>query len=162
MFTFDNITLDRILVPVDGSNQSKEALRRAAFIARQFDASITLLSVVEFGKVMSGVQQVSTGGYMPEHLTAGAEEMLKKMAKLVPEDIHVETEALLGDPAEVVVEEAEEEHYDLVVMGSRGLGKIKGIFMGSVSQQVVQECKCPVLVIHGYIGPVRAHSLRYI
>ena len=38
---------------------------------------------------------------------------------------------------------------DLVVMGSRGLGKIKGIFMGSVSQQVVQECKCPVLVIHG-------------
>ena len=140
MFTFDNITLDRILVPVDGSNQSKEALRRAAFIARQFDASITLLSVVEFGKVMSGVQQVSTGG---------AEEMLKKMAKLVPEDIHVETEALLGDPAEVVVEEAEEEHYDLVVMGSRGLGKIKGIFMGSVSQQVVQECKCPVLVIHG-------------
>ncbi|PWL44742.1 MAG: universal stress protein [Veillonellaceae bacterium] len=149
MFTFDNITLDRILVPVDGSNQSKEALRRAAFIARQFDASITLLSVVEFGKVMSGIQQVSTGGYMPEHLTAGAEEMLKKMAKLVPEDIHVETEALLGDPAEVVVEEAEEEHYDLVVMGSRGLGKIKGIFMGSVSQQVVQECKCPVLVIHG-------------
>ena len=96
MFTFDNISLDRILVPVDGSNQSKEALRRAAFIARQFDASITLLSVVEFGKVMSGVQQVSTGGYMPEHLTAGAEEMLKKMAKLVPEDIHVETEALLG------------------------------------------------------------------
>ena len=58
MFTFDNISLDRILVPVDGSNQSKEALRRAAFIARQFDASITLLSVVEFGKVMSGVQQV--------------------------------------------------------------------------------------------------------
>ena len=47
------------------------------------------------------------------------------------------------------MEEAEEEHYDLVVMGSRGLGKIKGIFMGSVSQQVVQECKCPVLVIHG-------------
>ena len=141
MFTFDNISLDRILVPVDGSNQSKEALRRAAFI--------TLLSVVEFGKVMSGVQQVSTGGYVPENLTAGAEEMLKKMAKLVPEDIHVETEALLGDPAEVVVEEAEEEHYDLVVMGSRGLGKIKGIFMGSVSQQVVQECKCPVLVIHG-------------
>ena len=86
---------------------------------------------------------------MPEHLTADAEEMLKKMAKLVPEDIHVETEALLGNPAEVVVEEAEEEHYDLVVMGSRGLGKIKGIFMGSVSQQVVQECKCPVLVIHG-------------
>ena len=38
MFTFDNISLDRILVPVDGSNQSKEALRRAAFIARQFDA----------------------------------------------------------------------------------------------------------------------------
>ena len=106
MFTFDNISLDRILVPVDGSNQSKEALRRAAFIARQFDASITLLSVVEFGKVMSGVQQVSTGGYVPENLTAGAEEMLKKMAKLVPEDIHVETEALLGDPAEVVVEEA--------------------------------------------------------
>ena len=100
MFTFDDISLKKILVPVDGSNQSKEALRRAAHLAQQFDATLTLISVVELGKVMSGVQQVHTG-------------------------------------------------YDLVVIGSRGLGKIKGIIIGSVSQQVAQECRCPVLVIHG-------------
>ena len=55
MFTFDDISLKKILVPVDGSNQSKEALRRAAHLAQQFDATLTLISVVELGKVMSGV-----------------------------------------------------------------------------------------------------------
>ncbi|AOH39540.1 universal stress protein [Dialister pneumosintes] len=149
MFTFDDISLKKILVPVDGSNQSKEALRRAAHLAQQFDATLTLISVVELGKVMSGVQQVHTGGYIPEHLTAGAEEMLRKMAELIPPHISVETAAFLGDPAEVVIEESLEEGYDLVVIGSRGLGKIKGIIIGSVSQQVAQECRCPVLVIHG-------------
>ena len=145
MFTFDDISLKKILVPVDGSNQSKEALRRAAHLAQQFDATLTLISVVELGKVMSGVQQVHTGGYIPEHLTAGAEEMLRKMAELIPPHISVETAAFLGDPAEVVIEESLEEGYDLVVIGSRGLGNI----IGSVSQQVAQECRCPVLVIHG-------------
>ena len=106
MFTFDDISLKKILVPVDGSNQSKEALRRAAHLAQQFDATLTLISVVELGKVMSGVQQVHTGGYIPEHLTAGAEEMLRKMAELIPPHISVETAAFLGDPAEVVIEES--------------------------------------------------------
>ena len=47
MFTFDDISLKKILVPVDGSNQSKEALRRAAHLAQQFDAALTDFVSVE-------------------------------------------------------------------------------------------------------------------
>ena len=72
---------------------------------------------------------------------------LAKILREVPADIRTNSVVELGSPAEVIVETADDEGYDLVVMGSRGLGRLTGFLMGSVSQYVVEQSKCPVLVV---------------
>ena len=56
---------------------------------------------------------------------------------------HVKT----GNIAKTILAVAEEEHSDIIIMGSRGLGLLKGVFIGSVSQKVIEESKIPVMVI---------------
>jgi len=63
------------------------------------------------------------------------------------EDLEIDTHYVMGDPAVQIVKTAEEGNYQLIVMGSRGLGAIKGIVMGSVSYKVLQLSHCPVLII---------------
>lgn len=52
-----------------------------------------------------------------------------------------------GRPSERIVEVAKEGKFDVIVMGSRGLGGIKGFFLGSVSDRVADEAACPVLIV---------------
>ena len=52
-----------------------------------------------------------------------------------------------GSPAPVIIDVAEEHGVDLIVMGSRGLGLVKGVLLGSVSQYVVENAKCAVMVV---------------
>ena len=61
----------------------------------------------------------------------------------------IETERVLetGSPAPVIADVAEEYGVDLIVMGSRGLGLVKGVLLGSVSQYVVENAKCAVMVV---------------
>ena len=78
---------------------------------------------------------------------AAAEEQLDIWSKRAGADIVRRDKA---DPASVVyeaIQKAKNENYDIIVMGSRGLGKIKSIFMGSVSQYVLKYAHCPVLIV---------------
>ena len=52
-----------------------------------------------------------------------------------------------GRPADVIVQTAIDDHVDLIVLGSRGLGGIKQLFLGSVSDRVADEARCPVLIV---------------
>ena len=63
------------------------------------------------------------------------------------EGIEIETHYVMGEPAIQIVKKAEEGNYQLIIMGSRGLGNIKGLMLGSVSQKVSQLSHCPVLII---------------
>ena len=65
----------------------------------------------------------------------------------VPEGVEKEAFSETGSPAVVILDFLEEHDVDLVVMGSRGLGVMKGVLLGSVSQYVVEQAKCPVLVV---------------
>ncbi|KAL3825658.1 hypothetical protein ACJIZ3_021687 [Penstemon smallii] len=61
--------------------------------------------------------------------------------------VKAKTSILKGDPKEIICDAAEQMHIDLIVVGSRGLGKIKRAFLGSVSDHVLHRAKCPVLII---------------
>lgn len=63
----------------------------------------------------------------------------------IPCDLH--TEILEGDPAEAIINVANTRKSDLIVMGSRGLGRLAGLLIGSTSQKVVAHANCPVLVV---------------
>jgi len=62
-------------------------------------------------------------------------------------DVPYTLKAALGDPVTEILAVAEKENADLIVIGSRGLGAIRGAMMGSVSQKVVQTAKCPVMIV---------------
>jgi|CZCB01.1.fsa_nt_gi nucleotide-binding universal stress UspA family protein len=61
----------------------------------------------------------------------------------------IETELAWGHPADVIVEKARQGGYHLIVMGSRGLGAISSLLLGSVSDRVVKLAPCPVLIVRG-------------
>ena len=147
MMDFKDSAVKKILVPYDGSEQAQQAVKRAAHIARLQGATLMLLMVVDLNEEVAAFERVNVDGYMPAELKEGAYKEIAKIQREMPEDIHVNSMVELGSPAETIVETAEDEGYDLVVMGSRGLGRLEGFLMGSVSQYVLQHVHCPVLVV---------------
>lgn len=141
------IVLHKVLVPIDGSKASYKALSHAVYIAKHNKIELTLLYVVDLNKEVSDFERVSLSGYVPENIKSKGIEILNKLAKEIPQEIKINTSIKIGFPTEVIVEKAKNENYDIIVMGSRGLGKIKSIFMGSVSQYVLKYAHCPVLIV---------------
>ncbi len=137
-----------IVVGVDGSDPSREALRVALREAREKQA---ILRVV----LAWHVPPAAYGGigfappYEPHHMfEEGARETLEKTLDAVREEgAGVEIEPVLreGQAASVLIEEAEDA--DLLVVGSRGHGGFAGLLLGSVSMECAHHAPCPVLIV---------------
>lgn len=141
-----------IIVPTDGSVNSKRALEHAIVLASSLGASITLVYVANIVSVISNFDQIpNASGYVTEQVALDMEEegkgVLDDFAKEVPEGIDVKTVFEVGSPGPAVLSVAKKYKADLIVMGSRGLGPLKGVFMGSVSSYVVTHSGCPVLIV---------------
>lgn len=141
-----------IIVPTDGSVNSKRALEHAIVLASSLGASITLVYVANIVSVISNFDQIpNASGYVTEQVALDIEEegkgVLDDFAKEVPEGIDVKTVFEVGSPGPAVLSVAKKYKADLIVMGSRGLGPLKGLFMGSVSSYVVTHSGCPVLIV---------------
>ncbi|MEN6567633.1 MAG: universal stress protein [Veillonellales bacterium] len=137
----------KILVPFDGSEHAKRALMQAVYLVELCGATLALLHVVDLNKKISTFEQVSTGGYVPGELKEGGYHLLADAMHLVPKEIAVGTIVKIGQPSEVIIDTCKEGQYDLIVMGSRGFGKLKQLFMGSVSQYVLYYANCPVMIV---------------
>ncbi len=140
-----------ILVPVDGSKFSTNAARKAKIIAQKHGSKITLLHVVNHSQLFSmGPPQsipVITD-VMIEGLRNGAERILADTLKAVsPATVEVETEIEWGTPSQVIITKARDGFCDLIVMGSRGLGAVSGLLLGSVSERVAKLAPCPVMIV---------------
>jgi len=121
----------RILVGYDDSLQSKKALKEAITIAKHFSGFIKLVNVYEKGKKKEA-----------EVAILEVEQCLEQ------EKVAHDTLLVLGsNPAETLVIMAKQENFELIIVGSRGLGRKVSILLGSVSKQVVSNAYCNVLVI---------------
>ncbi len=141
-----------IIVPTDGSVNSKRALDHAIVLASSLGASITLAYVANIVSVISNFDQTpNASGYVTQQGALDMQEerkgVLDDFAKEVPEGIDVKTVFEVGSPGPAVLSVAKKYKADLIVMGSRGLGPLKGLFMGSVSSYVVTHSGCPVLIV---------------
>ena len=131
----------KVLVAYDGSAPSAKALHLARSIGAQ-DESVELVfaHVVKLYGLGTGAETV---------LLDEAKKVLVEMEQLadeVPNKAHAHL--LKGSsPADLLLKCAQDEGCDLIVMGSRGLGPLKGLFMGSVSSYVVTHSVCPVLIV---------------
>jgi nucleotide-binding universal stress UspA family protein len=132
----------KILVAYDGSESAQRALVQAAELATN-GAAVSVISVAEplpqFGR--AGTMMV------PEEDEERLHELVDAKATLAGKGIDAAVVERKGDPATLIVDEAEHEHADLIVMGTRGLNTAKRWLMGSVSSRVVQHAPCNVLVV---------------
>ena len=136
---------EKILVPLDGSESSLHALEKAVEIAKKFEGKITLINVYNVSSFKVTPSQVFN--YVIEIRKAG-ESILEEAKKIVKaEGIEVITIVEEGHIVEKIVNKAKEENFDLIVLGARGISKIKEILLGSVSQGVISHSPCPVLVV---------------
>jgi nucleotide-binding universal stress UspA family protein len=141
--------VETIVVGVDGSAGGRAALE---FAAREATLREARLRVVCAWEIPPGVY---AGGFAPgldqqtlDGFRQGAERIAQEAvaaAKKLQPTIESEGVAIQGQPAEVLLEEAQ--GADLIVVGNRGHGGFASLLLGSVSHQVVQHARCPVTVV---------------
>lgn len=143
------LNLRRILVPVDESRSSVNSLSVAATVARASGSTVVLAHVVEApGGAQDEYNMRAMYGGMLDNMKSAGEDSLRRMVEAGPfSDIKVETRLRFGDPARALLEVAEEEEVDLIVMGSHGRGAWGSMFMGSVSQRVIHDANVPVVIV---------------
>ncbi len=146
----------KILAPVDGSKASVNAAQKAVEIAKKEGGAVKFITVVDndFSNNVGNI--IMTQGYVNEY----SDELLKMykenatklldslIAGLNATEVTIEKEIVVGTPYANILQTAENDKVDLIIMGNRGFSKIKRFFIGSVTQRVISESPCPVLVIH--------------
>jgi nucleotide-binding universal stress UspA family protein len=145
--------LSSILVAVDGSDASDLALDYAMDLAKAFSGSLTILTVQEplTPAPPPTMPPAIVESYMKE-VVVYHDSIIEKALNRVKESrrkVEVKTLIAKGLAWEKIVEECRNGGHDIVVIGSRGLGGLKGLFLGSVSKRVVEEAPCPVLIVKG-------------
>ncbi|QIN80716.1 universal stress protein [Rubrobacter marinus] len=146
----------KILLAVDGSEESRAAADAAAEISEATAAELHLLFVMETAPLNPyapylGPEAWEVSADVLEKRNEKMRAFLRREAERVEaKGIEVEEAHLTsGVPAKEIVGAAEELGADLVVLGSRGLGAVKRALLGSVSDSVVCHAHCPVLVVRG-------------
>ena len=137
----------KILVPTDGSEFAKKAQKHALFLASVSGAEIVAVSVTE-NNFVNGLPLDDEIYQLNQVLNERSEENLKEFDKLNDDDIKITHVIREGSPARVILEVANEENIDLIVMGSSGKSGFDRFIMGSVADKVVNSAKCAVLVVH--------------
>ena len=140
-----NRGINRIITSVDGSLLSRRVAERAAEVAATFQAKVILLHVRQ--KVPDILGEPYYQQVLNKYMDSA--EGITMPLKTLFEERGVEHEVLIleGDPAEAIVEAANDEKCDLIVMGTRGLSNLQGIALGSVSHKVLQAAECMVLIV---------------
>lgn len=137
---------NHILLGVDGSENALHAAKTAGDLARNMKSEIIRI-VIAFEPVPPYLGEPNLQIAISSRLNE-AEGILHKAIESVgkiPGEIH--TEILEGSAAEAILDVANTRKSDLIVMGSRGLGRLAGALLGSQSQKVVQHAPCPVLIV---------------
>ena len=142
--------MNKILVPVDGSEHGCKAVTWAATLAAQLGAQMTLLYVHDLpaAEVMGlASKSRSEIDAIEEAHARPAFDAAQKCLEGVTLGFGGENRTVIGDPCEEIVGLAKREGFDHIVIGSRGLSPISELLMGSVSEHVMRKAHCPVTVI---------------
>ncbi len=145
-----------ILVATDGSEHAKKAVILAADVAQKYDAKVIVLFVMTglgSGEIPEGLRSFARS----EHIEGTDREILESIGNQIVRDAQalaqehkapeIETQIEVGDPASTILSVAKNQGINLIVMGSRGLGDLQGLLMGSVSHKVSQLSQCSCVTV---------------
>jgi nucleotide-binding universal stress UspA family protein len=137
----------KILVPVDGSDNSYRALEAALVLSEKLGSNISVVNVME----QVPITHIESEKLLSELLEAYKkenQEILSKCSDIARQKgIAIKTVLLHGNPAPVILDYSKKENFDLVIMGSRGMGKFKELIIGSVSSKIVHHSPCAIMII---------------
>jgi nucleotide-binding universal stress UspA family protein len=143
--------INKILVGVDGSDPSIEALNYAANLAKNNESELILVSVIPEIPILAGSRNLIER--MPElqsELESERKKILEEHEKRLMKDypsIKITSVIKRGSASKAIVDLSREENVDLIVMGNRGTGGITTWMLGSISRDVVESCTAPVLIV---------------
>lgn len=146
-----------ILVPLDGSPLAERALPYAETIARQMHAPLLLVRMLAL-PTSAAALAMPTGDFLPE-----AEAYLEtQAARLIAHGISTDTRVLYADAAEGILQEAESQGADLIVMATHGRTGLGRLVFGSVAEQILRRTKTPLLLVRAWEDgvpppPIAAH-----
>ena len=137
--------ISRILVPLDGSKNSLKGLDLAVYLARQCGATVTGLYVIPFYMPISGPRV--WGPYRKEALSQMHKFMYDAKVRCAKKGVEFTEKIIDGDVTATDISNfASKKRFDVIVISSRGLGPVKGMFLGSVTYSVLHRSRVPVLV----------------
>jgi len=137
---------ERILLAVDGSEHAERAAKVAAEMGKCVKAA-ELRVVVVYDPIPSYLGEPNLQLAIDSRLDQAQEILQKAMDTIDKSQLDVHAELIEGDSAEAIIEVARTRNSDVIVMGSRGLGRLAGLVLGSTSQKVVSHAPCPVLIV---------------
>ncbi len=145
--------INRILVPTDGSADSNRAVGLAAELAVKHDAALYLLNVIRDMQLPPELKKMAK----VENIGQARQDVLEFVAEKIMGDAErranrkgvkaVRKATGQGDPGSAISSYAQTNKIDLIVMGTRGLGSVKGMLMGSVSRKVANTCNVNLLIV---------------
>ena len=136
--------ITKILVPIDGSANSFKALKEAIYLARQCHGTITGLCIIPVYTINLGKLLTSLKNQSQKEAKKFMAEAKKRCAQ---NGIVFNGKIIYGNQAWEITEFAAYKKFDLIVIGSRGMSRVKEAFLGSVANMVVHKSKVPVLVV---------------
>ena len=145
----NGVSIKKILVPIDFSEPSKNALKYAVSFAKYFGASLTLVYVVEPAIYPADFSfgQVALPDFERELRQRGKSELESLMETHVIGQVTASAKVCTGKPFLEIINTAREEHSDLILIASHGHTGVEHLLFGSTAEKVVRKASCPVLVL---------------
>ncbi len=143
----------KILVPLDGSEPSKHALIAAMESASKWDSELLILSVIPRVSALLYTGHGSIGKDLGVYENELKQIYMKivndarEMVRTSHPELTISVSVIKGHVPSKILAVSDREDIDLIVMGSRGLSGIESWFLGSVSKNVVEHCKKPILIV---------------
>ncbi|MEH6627732.1 MAG: universal stress protein [Motiliproteus sp.] len=143
----------KICVAVDGSESSFDAVKTAANLALKVSAELVVYHVIRNMKVPDELKRFVKNNSLErmrhEALEGAGKEIVAHAIGVAQEQgvAEPQTDILMGDPASAVAKAASQQDCDLIVVGTRGLGQVEGMLIGSMSRKLTSISKISVLVV---------------
>ena len=142
------LLISKILVPIDGSENSMRALEHGLFLCSKLKSSLTILYVIEIPPFLYIQSQKLVNSIM---LTLENEaqgiladgKMQGQKYNIVPDSLFLEG----GNTGSIIIDYSEKNNFDFIIIGSKGKGNFKNALLGSVSHRVLHHSKNPVLIV---------------
>lgn len=150
--------LEKILVPVDLSERSPQAIETALFYAAQAKAALEVVYVWQPPTYVAPDVMVDLPGWnmvsMEKYARSAAGKDLEELVATIkaPPEVKVRSRIVVGRPADQILTIAEQEGFDLIVIATQARNALSRVLLGSVAREVATHARCPVLTVRHFHG----------